>query len=144
MRRTTRRGSAATEFAIWLPIILAIVSGIIDGSWYMHQYQQVSRAAVDAAEVGANIDEYYLGGCLGDYSEPASVTYGEDALKRADISCGTSTCVKSRAHDDNGYNEITVSMSVPWSSLFGFIDFSDAINIEFSATFVSQDADPTC
>lgn len=46
---TSRRGSHAVEFAIVLPILLSILSGIFDYGWIMlHRH-----LAADAADVGA-------------------------------------------------------------------------------------------
>lgn len=55
--RRQRRGGAAIEFALWLPVLAILLSGIIDIAWMVSRYHNVVRAARDGARVGAAIIE---------------------------------------------------------------------------------------
>jgi Flp pilus assembly protein TadG len=48
-----RRGSALIEFALWLPIMMLMLAGLLDLSWYMATSQNVMQAARDGARTGA-------------------------------------------------------------------------------------------
>ncbi|MFT7520000.1 MAG: Flp pilus assembly protein TadG [Kiritimatiellia bacterium] len=52
-----RRGAAAIEFAMWIPVLAVLFSGIVDVSWMMSRQHNVVRAARDGARVGAVIIE---------------------------------------------------------------------------------------
>ena len=49
-----RRGAAAIEFALWMPLMLVMFAGIIDLSMYMQATHAVVRAAREAARVTAS------------------------------------------------------------------------------------------
>lgn len=48
-----RRGIAAIEFALWLPVILVLIAAILDWGSYMTTRSSLQRAAIDGARVGA-------------------------------------------------------------------------------------------
>ena len=50
--RSDRRGASAIEFVLWLPVLLTLLSGIIDISWYMSRYHLVQRATMDGVRYG--------------------------------------------------------------------------------------------
>jgi Flp pilus assembly protein TadG len=49
-----RRGGQAVEFALILPILLMVFSGIIDYSWYFHN-QNILTQAIRSASRGASV-----------------------------------------------------------------------------------------
>ena len=55
--RNRRGGNALLEFALWLPILMVVISGIVDLSMYLSTLQAVSRAARDGARVGSAVIE---------------------------------------------------------------------------------------
>lgn len=52
-RRSNRRGAQAVEFALVLPLLLAIFGGIVDYGWYFSQNMAVISAARDGARAGS-------------------------------------------------------------------------------------------
>lgn len=52
MRRRTR-GTQAVEFALLLPVMLGIVSGIVDYGWFLQQRQLMLEAARNGARAGS-------------------------------------------------------------------------------------------
>jgi Flp pilus assembly protein TadG len=48
-KRSARKGSTAIEFALIAPILLALLTGIMDYSWYMSQRSAVVFATQDGA-----------------------------------------------------------------------------------------------
>jgi Flp pilus assembly protein TadG len=53
MAPSNRRGSEVIEFAITLPILLILVSGMIDFGWYYYQQSRLHDAVRHGARVGA-------------------------------------------------------------------------------------------
>ncbi len=52
----SRRGAQAIEFALGLPIMVMLVSGTVDLSWYLHLKHGVVNVAGQAARAGAAVD----------------------------------------------------------------------------------------
>jgi Flp pilus assembly protein TadG len=55
--RGLRAGAAAIEFALCLPIVLAILGAVVDLSFYISTIEFVSRAAREGARVGSTVIE---------------------------------------------------------------------------------------
>lgn len=51
--RRHRRGAALVEFAFWLPMMMWLLSGILDFSWFLANAQNVTQAARDGARAAA-------------------------------------------------------------------------------------------
>lgn len=49
----SRRGSQAVEFALVLPVLTGLVSGVIDLGAYLHRTDALVQAAADGARAGA-------------------------------------------------------------------------------------------
>jgi len=89
MHRTeSRRGIAATEFALWLPIMLALIAGVIDWGAYMNARSAVTRAAIDGARVGASKFEATTD-APGSISGPVAKTRAKNILDGLGFSCDT-------------------------------------------------------
>ncbi|HEY2729206.1 MAG TPA: TadE family protein, partial [Polyangia bacterium] len=56
-RRSASRGGAAIEFALILPLFLAILFGIIDYGWYFYQRYALVAAIRDGVRYGATFSE---------------------------------------------------------------------------------------
>ena len=54
-RSTHRSGNNAIEFALLLPVLLTLVFGAIEYSWYFVQYEAVVRAAQVGVRAGSQI-----------------------------------------------------------------------------------------
>lgn len=52
-----RSGAAAIEFALCIPLVLAILGAVVDLSYYISTIEFVSRAAREGARVGSTIIE---------------------------------------------------------------------------------------
>jgi hypothetical protein len=53
--RSTRRGAAAIEFALWLPILLMFLSAVVDWGSYMTTRVTVARAVMEGTRTGASV-----------------------------------------------------------------------------------------
>lgn len=50
-----RRGSAALEYALVLPVLLALAFALIDWSWYFFEWMTVTRAAGQGVRVATGL-----------------------------------------------------------------------------------------
>lgn len=67
----SRRGSAAIEFALWIPILVFLIAAVIDWAHYMTIRTSVARAAMDGARIGTST------------YEPATATPGDIVVPKA-------------------------------------------------------------
>lgn len=54
-----RRGAAAVEFGLTMPVLLLLLAGIVDGGFLMSRHHVLARTARDAARIGATTVEDY-------------------------------------------------------------------------------------
>jgi hypothetical protein len=117
----SRRGSAAIEFAIWLPVLLMFVSTIIDYGFYMTQRVAVARATMEGARGGAAIFEPDTI-APGTNIIPAAKSRSGLILSQTGIACPSASCV------------INVSYCPSGSATCGFPPF-DAVQVEIVYQF---------
>lgn len=55
-RSTGRRGASALEFALILPVFVALIAAVMDLSWLMFQRSALSSSAALGCRVGALVD----------------------------------------------------------------------------------------
>jgi Flp pilus assembly protein TadG len=51
----TRRGASALEFALTLPVIVAVLAGILEYGWYLFQLSNVVHALRDGTRIGVTV-----------------------------------------------------------------------------------------
>jgi Flp pilus assembly protein TadG len=109
-RDRSRKGAAAIEFAFWLPVVMVMLSGIIDFGWYMARSEIVMRAARDGARQGAAAQD--VTGAVGEANLQAGATLG---------ALGYSGCTVSSLTDldTNDLEWIETSVSCPFQPLIG-------------------------
>lgn len=108
-----RRGANVVEFALTLPIFMAILVGIVDYGWYFTSQAGIDTAATLACREGSMVDAFFT----------SPVTVARDELgRRADPWCKTQGCVlrvvPRYAVPDRAI-ECTVAM--PFNPLIGFV-----------------------
>jgi len=111
--------------------MLLMVSGLIDLSWLMHRYQNVTRAAHDSARVGAATVEN-VGDCLGVNMIPAAEAHGTSLLTTMGISCAGGCTVTATADDSGPVNTLSVEIDVPFDHLFGLFEFGTTLGATFT------------
>ncbi len=141
MRRKNRGGAAAMEFVLLMPMLIVMVFGIIEFSFFISHFHHLQRAARDGARVGS----LTLEGATptGDLIEQAATEQAVDVLQANGLNCGVShDCGVTAQWVDllnNDTRWIVVRVEVPYQSLTGvFPDLASSSVAEFSAVTQQQ------
>ncbi|MCB9675569.1 MAG: pilus assembly protein [Alphaproteobacteria bacterium] len=109
-QRSRRRGSAAIEFAFWLPVVMVMLSGIIDFGWYMSRSEIVMRAARDGARQGAAAQ------LAADFVSDADAQANSTLSALGYGGCNVST---TQGTDANSLTYLATTVDCPYSELIG-------------------------
>ncbi len=137
-----RRGSAATEMALVLPIMLALIFGSFElGNYFMSEHV-VDKAVRDAARYAARLPVTDFDCSTGTMNDPAPVQklartgdpdgtaarlvdWTDDAMTTVSVVCDTSGTYTGIYTDfPMGAPIVTVTASVPYASVLGAIGLS--------------------
>jgi hypothetical protein len=114
--RTGRRGNAAVEFAMTLPLLLLIVSAILDYGWYLTQAANVMHSVREGARYGVTLSQE-------DGPDAGAVDQTEAALRALGIDCGgLATCsVNATLGFTGGLNSLEVQAEIVYVPLMGIV-----------------------
>lgn len=134
----TRRGAAAIEFALVLPVLVLVFGAIIELSLYISTYHRVTRIARDAARVGSVVIE----GPDGDGSliEETATEHAELALGGAGLGCAGGCEVETawELDEDSNYWFITVDVRHPYQGLTGVMPVLSERGVRARFSMVTQ------
>lgn len=119
--RQTRRANSAIEFALILPILLALTLPVIELSWYF----LIQQSAVEAVQTGARAGASTW---LVDGPEAVALSVTNTSLA-ATLPAGASTPATSATLVDADAT-ILVEVTVPYTSLTGFITLPSGIYVK--------------
>lgn len=155
MRPLFRRGVAATEFALWLPILLLLIAGVIDWGAYMNARSGVTRAVIDGARVGAAQFESATDPA-GSVAGPVAEQRARDVLDGLGLGCNgcvitADFCARNTAGpcDVNGaagvpqtppVDSLLVRIRYDFEPWFGFAFTPDFILVDFVMAMENQRA----
>lgn len=110
-----RRGSQAVEFALIMPVMMALMSGIVDFGWYFRQQAVVNTIVRDAARRGSVTTVVLSRGV----AESAACSQ----LQLAGLSSGGATCaeVSSAVSGAAPNASLRLTATVPFPRLFGLV-----------------------
>jgi Flp pilus assembly protein TadG len=108
-----RQGSYATEFALVLPVFVALGGGVMDWGWYFSQEYKVQTAAKVCARTGVATDQ-------ADSPADTAEAAGADALAEAGIS-DSSAVVVATTGGAAPQEMLTCEVTVPFSALVGLV-----------------------
>lgn len=136
-----RRGAAALEFALWMPVMLLMFGGIVDLSLYMNNVHGVVRVVREAARLTASTG---LGGLVATTTtaidaemEANCLTHANKVLTDMNDSCGTGctlTCAwrtdttPAAAALDSPPEIITVTLSKPYRTILNLVPSLTSVN----------------
>ncbi len=119
----TRRGGAALEAALVIPVLLTILMGIIETGWVFHGQQAVTRAVRDGCRAGA------MAASPDDPADAASNAIAA-ALDEHGFVCPDAGCEPEVALAwSAGERFLSCSQTAPHASLTSFIPGMEAISL---------------
>ena len=146
-RRERRRAVATVEFALILPILLAITMGIIEFGYQVKTQLTVANAAREGVRFAALGNQSTdvktrIKGAAGTLN-PA-LTDGQIMLDQTSDKSSTSPSYTAWAADSGGKNGVPtgnllrVTVTYPYNPLTGFFPFMRGRNIQVSATMTRE------
>jgi hypothetical protein len=132
-QRSDRRGASAIEFVLWLPVLIILLSGVVDISWYMSRYHLVQRATMDGVRYGVRqAAEEAPTDAQGSKQIPAAENRARAML--VDFGLG-SPVVNAQLIPDGGgcpFDRLEMDTTVTFQPLIGFITLPNTISSNFS------------
>lgn len=116
MRTSNRRGNNAVEFALTLPVYVALLSGIVDFGWYFNQRMAVTMVARDAARAASLVE---LGGLV----ESEGEAQGQASLAASGLS-GDVDCTLAGTSPDQ---LVTCAVTVTFQPIIGLAPSTDTV-----------------
>ena len=117
LSKRNRRGGNAIEFALCMPVLIMILTGIMDYGWFFTQQHSVLAATRVGARTGSTASATESPAVL-------AKTATEAALTNSGFSGYTVTTGITGVAPDQ---VVTVSASVPFTELVGMVPKPDAI-----------------
>jgi hypothetical protein len=148
-RNGKRRGAAALEFGLWMPVICILLGGVADFSWMISRYHNVVRAARDGCRSAIAIKEN-INQTTGARSPSDGVSCGlihqcakshaEAILDGVGMPCGSGCVVQGEmvTLGAPGGSAVRVNITYPFEPLIGLMPVP--VNMQASFTMrVQQD-----
>jgi hypothetical protein len=114
-RQSSRRGIAAVEFALTLPVFLVALTGVVELSHFISQFHHVQRAARDAARIGSITLEGQNPD--GELIKQNAAQHAIDVLEAAGKPCEEGCVVASDWYKDGDWYFVTVTVAYPYEPL---------------------------
>jgi Flp pilus assembly protein TadG len=128
-----RRGAAAIEFAMVLPVLLALLFGIIEYGWIFFQQSNILAAAREGARYGVTFEQ-------AGSPTPTSAAQARVAtvLDSYGISSGTATITATQSGSTPS-EVLTVQVVVPYTPLIGLVPTPDNLTGQMTMLLELQD-----
>jgi len=132
----SRSGSAAIEFALWLPVLLMFVATIVDYGIYMTERVSVARATMEGARSGAAIFEPDLVS-PGTNIRPAALARSSDILTQLGVTCPSASCTIDVTYCPSPgggacgfppFDAVMVDIKLQFTPLFGLVPTPSVIH----------------
>lgn len=124
-----RRGAAMIEFALWVPILVMLVAGIVDLARYMSVQHVVVRAARDGARLGVTVTQKVISVSPRVTEAPDAATIQQTAVEHGlgiltESGITTGTTVNARWYRPalapaNQYCWLEVTATAPYVQMMG-------------------------
>lgn len=115
-----RRGSAALEFALCLPVLVTLVTALCDYGWYLGRKLEILDATRDAVRVGVSGASSPI---------PATTARLATALEWVGVPRGTAVVTATTRVDTTlDATLLTVTVSVPFTPPFGLVPIPRTIS----------------
>jgi len=123
----SRRGVAATEFALTLPIFLLLVGGIVDVSWLIITKTSLVQAARDGVRRAVPLP-------LLDDPTAMAESHAEHVLGDLGVLCDDSvSCeIEANVHESGGLYMLTLSITRDYDPLIGLVELDSRLDSSFT------------
>jgi len=132
MRLQARRGAAAIEFALVAPVMLLMVTGVIEWGRYTNQQQVVLHAVREGARMGAGLtaggvsDEQEVIDLLSISKDRTITILNEGGLD------GTGATVVTDIERVDDVDMIRVTATVPYQPIVGLVPTPEALQAQLA------------
>lgn len=109
----SRRGGSLVEFALCLPVLLAVLTGVLDYGMYFSTWLEVQTASREATRAGAST-------APDDGPEEVAIERAKTWLDDAGISTANATITAELVGDDPDM-VVAVRLDVPYQAVVGLI-----------------------
>lgn len=131
MTRAARRGAAAIEFALALPILVVVFAGVVDLAAYVSTAHRVMRAARDGARTGAGTLEG--ASPTGSEIEAAAVAQARTLLRETSLPDADAATITATWDYSCTWACVLVEVDYPYEPLVGMIPgLDDGIQARFT------------
>lgn len=131
--RTSRKGGAAIEFALVLPVLLFLVFGIVEYGWIFFQQANVLSAAREGVRLGVTVAQTAS-------PDPASTasTRAVAVLNQYGMDGATATITATNS-GTSPQETLTVDVVVPYDPLIGFVPTPGNLHAQMTMLLELQD-----
>ncbi len=111
-----RRGASAVEFALTLPLLIGLISAILDYGWYLTQAANVTSAVREGTRYAATVNQ-------DDGVTATAIDTTEQALTALGVPCqgGSGCSVDANLGEVSGIESLTVRAQVSFQPLVGIV-----------------------
>lgn len=129
--RLPRRGASAVEFALTLPIVMLIISAVLDYGWFLAQDANVLHAVREGARVGVAVP-------LDDGPDTAAINHTTQILEVMGIGCGSGCEVTATIGTTATLDVMTVRAVIPYDPLLGIVPVPVELRSELTMALEEQ------
>ena len=130
-----RRGASALEFALTLPIVMVVLTGILEYGWYLFQLSNVVHALRDGTRIGVTVP-------LDDDDGPVlrAENHARSVLDGLGVPCtdGGGCIVQGTIATIGDIQAMTVSIEVDYSPIVGLLPTPALLRGDFTMMMQEQ------
>jgi len=121
-RTNRRRGAAAIEFVFWVPVLLVLLSGLVDLAWFMSRYHLVQRATMDGVRYGVRqAAQEEVTDPQGSKQIPAAENRARQIMQDFGLSSPTATASLIPNGVDCPFDRLEMTSTATFTPLIGFL-----------------------
>jgi Flp pilus assembly protein TadG len=130
-----RRGASALEFALTLPIVMAVLAGILEYGWYLFQLSNVVHALRDGTRIGVTVP-------LDDDEGPSAraEAHARAVLDGLGVPCTESggCAVTATIGPSGDISTLTTAIAVDYTPIVGMLPTPSQLSGTFTMMMVDQ------
>ncbi len=131
-----RTGSSALEFALTLPVIVAVLAGILEYGWYLFQLSNVVHALRDGTRIGVTVPSADETG-----TEARAEAHARSVMDGLGVPCteGGGCLVSATIAPAGDINTLQMSIEVDYTPIVGLLPTPSQLRGTFTMMLQEQD-----